>query len=167
MSEAWHESLPSEGRFDSSAGSGADALGHLDPEREHDLLEQAMELVKVGIWQWDVTSGYFWWSDLAGQIFGLASGGTTETGDAFFGAVHPEDRQKIKDRVAAALAGTGELDARHRVVHPNGDERHVHERAQVTYAEDGSAVAMMGTVLDVTEDTLVQDELSSAIAALE
>ncbi len=122
-------------------------------------LKEAQRIGQLGNWIWDVPTGALSWSDEIFRIFGVAPSAFEATYEAFLGFVHPDDRQYVQDSVARALRGEAPYDIHHRIVRPDGGERIVHERADVTRDEAGNPVRMTGVVQDVTERRRVEDAL--------
>ncbi|WP_026331508.1 PAS domain S-box protein [Thioalkalivibrio sp. ALE11] len=118
-------------------------------ERERQLLE-AQTLASLGHWRADLVSGELVWSDEIYRIFGYEPGSITPSTQVFESAVHPDDRQLVRDDVREA-AKTGRHDVVHRIVRPDGGVRHVHELAQAETDADGNLIRLTGTVQDVTE----------------
>ncbi|WP_017941307.1 MULTISPECIES: sensor domain-containing diguanylate cyclase [unclassified Thioalkalivibrio] len=119
-------------------------------QRERELAE-AQRIAHIGNWVSDFVRNEIRWSDEVFRIFGLRRGQWGGTHEAFMQSVHPDDRDRIQAEVDAAMAGEGTLDTIHRVLRPGGEERVVHERGYVEFAEDGRALRMIGTVQDITE----------------
>ncbi|MFI0433038.1 MAG: diguanylate cyclase [Candidatus Nanopelagicales bacterium] len=145
---------------------GPDADSAHDLRRERDLLAQAQDLTKVGAWEWDVDSGVLQWTDEVFRIFGHEPREFPATYQAFIERIHPDDRSMVWQRTKAALDGGGEFDFRHRVMRPDGDVRNVHARGRVTQYDQGRAVTMIGTVMDVTDEALLQLERDAALKSL-
>ncbi len=118
-------------------------------ERERQLLE-AQALASLGNWRADLVSGELFWSDEIYRIFGHEPGGITPSIEVFHAAVHPDDRQLVRDSELEAER-TGRHDIVHRIVRPDGAIRHVHELAQAEFDADGHLIRLTGTVQDVTD----------------
>jgi len=124
------------------------------------LLEQAQEVAHVGSWVAELDgSDRLGWSDESHRIFGVPLGGFAGTSEAFFGFVHPDDRDAVRAASAAAVGGDKPYDIEHRIVRPDGSVRWVQERAQIVRDADGRALRMIGTVQDITERRLLEEQL--------
>ncbi len=138
----------------------------IDLKRERDILAEAQNLANIGAWEWEVDSGALWLSDEVYRIFGREPREFAATYQTFTEHVHPDDRSGLWGDVEAALAGSGEHDFRYRALRPDGSVRHVHERGRVTRDERGRPVTMLGTILDATDEVLLQRERDDAVASL-
>ena len=119
--------------------------------KEYSLAE-AQRIAHLGNWDWDIVTNELGWSDEVYRIFGLTPQEFGATYEAFLASVHPGDRDAAKKAMDESLADPHKpYNIEHRVVRPDGSERIVHERGEVTFDETGKAVRMVGTVHDITE----------------
>lgn len=129
-------------------------------ERERQLLE-AQRLASIGNWTADVVSGKLVWSDEIYRIFGHEPRSFTPSLAAFHAAVHPDDRELVVASEKEAQE-TGRHDVVHRIVRPDGSIRHVYELAQAETNAHGALVRLTGTVQDVTERVVFEQNLVAA-----
>ena len=73
--------------------------------------------------------------------------------------VHPDDREHVERSIEIAHKGRKDYSIDHRIVLPSGEERTVHEEGMVTFDDDGTAVRVIGTVQDITEQKRAEDAL--------
>src|SRR5262245_54784509 len=78
------------------SGEHDSGVGCMSTEREvmHDEVER---LANVGSWSWDVRTNEVAWSEQAFRIFGYEPGVDVATREAFFAALHPDDRRVLVD----------------------------------------------------------------------
>ncbi len=125
---------------------------------EERLLE-AQRLAHLGNWEWDIIKNNLWWSDEVYRIFGVEPGQFGATYEAFLSYVHPQDRELVKKSVNEALYKGKSYNIDHRVIRPDGSERIVHEKAEVTYDSNHKPIKMIGTVHDITEQKKTENEI--------
>ena len=124
------------------------------------ILEQAQEVAHIGSWVAEFDgSDRLAWSAEAHRIFGVPLGQFVGTSAAFFAFVHPDDRPAVRAASDAAVAGGKDYDLEHRLVRPDGGVRWVHEQANILRDAHGRATRMIGTVQDITERRLLEDQL--------
>lgn len=129
-------------------------------------LAEAQRIAHLGNWNWDIETNELTWSDEVYSIFGLTEESSPSpspqafevTYDTFLTYVHPDDRDMVKSTVNEALKGKP-YDIDHRIILPDGSERVVHERGEVSFNEAGKPIRMFGTVHDVTEQKRAEQEL--------
>ena len=125
-----------------------------------DNLSEAQRIARLGNWEWDIAGNSLWWSDEIYRTFGIKPGTLDVTYEAFLDMVHPDDRELVVRSVNDALERKNPYDLDHRIVLADGTEKRVHEQAEVTFDDDGAPFRMTGTVQDITEKALLQDQLS-------
>lgn len=129
-----------------------------DAVREQEkLLRRAQRIGRLGHWRLELETGELTWSDEVFRIFGLDPAEFEPDHTSFLERVHPDDRAEQEAADRALLAGGASLDLRNRIVRPDGEIRHVHERASV---EDVAAGYVLGTVQDVTAQVRLEEELA-------
>jgi PAS domain S-box-containing protein len=129
-------------------------------QQERAFLEQAQAVAHIGSWSAEVGGEKrLVWSVEAHRIFGVTPEAFDGTSDAFFSRVHADDRDAVRAAAASAIARGARYDVEHRIVRPDGSIRWLHESADVVRDEHGRAVRMIGTVQDVTDRRLLEDQL--------
>jgi PAS domain S-box-containing protein len=122
-------------------------------------LTEAQRIAHLGNWEWDIAANTLEWSDEIYRIFGLAPRQFGATYQVFLDAVYPNDRAFVEARVREALDLGRPYSIDHRIVLPDGAVRYVHEQAEVSRNDDGQPVKMLGTVQDITEGKLAEEEI--------
>ena len=130
-------------------------------------LARAQEIAHLGSWQRDTLTDELTWSDGIYRIFGLQPQQFGATLGAFMERVHPEDRAAVRAAVEAATVTHGPYDIEHRIVRPDGTERIVRERGEVTFGADGEPLRVVGTVQDITDRKQAEDEIRQLNEELE
>lgn len=135
--------------------SGIDITARKKAERDLQSALVRMQLAlhagETGVWEWDKATGVFTWDERMFALWGADSHGAM-TSERFWAAVHPDDVQKCKDKIARACdpAGNGQYEADYRVVgEADGIERWISVRG-LTLFENGCVVGMLGTARDIT-----------------
>ncbi len=122
-------------------------------------LANAQKIARIGNWEWHVMENMLWWSEEIYRIFGLKPQEFGATYEAFLNSVHPDDRELVKESINKALYDNKPYSIDHRIVLPDGNERIVHEQAEVLYDGNGQPVQMNGTVQDITERKQIEGSL--------
>jgi len=133
-------------------------------EREAQLAE-AQRLAHLGTWRWDVSTQSAAWSDEMYQIFGRDRNVPPPSFDDFLAAIHSEDRPLVTGPIA--LHGTRQFANDVRISRPDGATRFVQLRCQVARDESGHVTELVGTIQDITERKLAEQELRHARDELE
>ena len=124
-----------------------------------DRLRLAVEAGKAVGWDWDVKTGRDrWFGDLQ-TMFGISSDNYTSNVEDFRQRIHPEDRERVWQMVAAARKTREPYAAEFRVIRTDGAVRFVTARGRFYYAPNGEAHRMVGMSLDITDRKTAEEEL--------
>jgi hypothetical protein len=130
--------------------------------QSEDRLLESQRIGKVGSWELDLKSGNLTWSAETFRIFGLSASVIRPDRSLFTAMVHPDDRVRVKNAVDEAILNDKTYSIDHRIVLGNGEERHVHEEAEAIRDAGGAPLRVIGTVQDITERKLLEDQLRQA-----
>ena len=101
-----------------------------------------------GVWELDLRDMALTLSHAACAICGLGPAACSL--DDFLQRTHPDELQRVRDAVHAALRAGASFDVGYRIVRPTDNGRHVRVRAEPLRA-GGARTRYLGTVEDVTE----------------
>jgi len=119
--------------------------------QSENLLKKAEEIAQLGSWEFDIEKGSFIWSDEESRIFGLKPGRSAPTYKNVLDMVHPDDIKKVDEAYQNSLQNdTMPYDIEHRIIRPNGEIRHVHEKCEHIRDNSGAVVRSVGITHDVT-----------------
>jgi len=128
--------------------------------------DELLELVKMssgaGIWDWDMTTGELEWSDEMFIVFGLDRKKSEASFETWQSVLHPDDLEEASQRINQAIAQRVRLFNEYRVVHKDGAIHWISAIGQSYYAQDGTAVRMIGICLDITAQKQSEELLNHA-----
>ncbi len=122
-------------------------------------LRLAQASAGAGLWNWDISAGKLEWSEELFHLFGLNSERVEANFDAWYGALHPEDRRAAEERIQAAIDGRSPLASEYRVVLPSGEVRWINALGSTIYDEAGKPLRMAGICIDITERKWTEEQL--------
>jgi PAS domain S-box-containing protein len=114
-------------------------------------LKEAQELAHIGHWELDLKSNFLRCSDEIYRILGLKPQEFDASYEAFMASVHPDDRAYVTKAHKASLKKKTPYNMEYRLLLKEGTVKHVNERLQTVYDDDGMATFLIGTVQDITE----------------
>jgi len=133
-------------------------------ERSEDFFTQAERVGDLGAWEYDA-NGEAIWSDGARRIVGVEDD-VQPTVEGSLSFVHPEDRDRLREVVEAALRDDENFDERCRIVRPDGTERWVRISGGPVEG-GGDDQTIRGFIQDVTEQREREAELERTSARLQ
>jgi PAS domain S-box-containing protein len=120
-----------------------------ESERE---LKEAQHLAALGSWTLDLKTDRLHWSDEVYRIFELAPKTFNASLQGFLDAIHPDDRELVRQAYADSIANRASYSIEHRLRMPDGRIKYVQEHSRTYYDDDGKPSRSVGTVQDVTKD---------------
>jgi PAS domain S-box-containing protein len=120
--------------------------------------------VEFASWQFDPSTGSAAFCNGIYQILDVAPGAYPTAGEAFDAMLHPEDRDKHKALIANSMAAGRPAGLELRIVRPDGEVRHVFERAGPLYDDGGALVACRGVIVDVSSYKAAETALATSQA---
>ena len=134
--------------------------------RSEATMAAAQRIAHLGSWELDldelgdVDVNPLRWSDEMFRIAGYEPGAVEVNNDLFFQLVPPEEHAAIHAAVATALRGSGQYSLAHRLIQPDGNERVVHESAQIIFDDlSGRPWKMVGSAHDITDQRRAEEAL--------
>jgi len=128
--------------------------------RSEGLLRAAQAIARLGNYEIHLPAGSTFWSEQMYSILGRdPAEGPVALGDFPATCVHPDDRERCMREWRRALNDSGRCDLEFRVVRPDSTTREVHTLAQIQPSADGESLVITGTLHDITERKLAEDEL--------
>jgi PAS domain S-box-containing protein len=119
-------------------------------------LKFALKAGGMGFWSLDLATMHLEPSDGCKENFGWPID-EPFTYEDLQAAVHPDDRDKRNQAVAAAIRDGSALDIEYRISTPGGDERWVQVVGQANYRGDGTPLSIVGVSQDITDRKLAEE----------
>jgi PAS domain S-box-containing protein len=113
----------------------------------------------IGLWSWDIARNAVEADENNSLLFGLPLGQFPQTVEGFAAMVHPGDRERVQQEVAASVEHGADYDTEFRVVWPKGAIRFLASRGKVYYSEGGEPQRLTGLCWDVTERRQAEADL--------
>ena len=135
--------------------------------RSKDYLAEAQKLTHTGSLAWDPrTEQVLYCSEEMFHIYGLDPRSSLLSRENFRQQIHPEDRDRVKERFEESLRKTIDTSAEYRVLLLDGTVRHIGASVHPVLNEDGELIQFVDTAVDVTERKQVEESLRESEANL-
>ncbi len=136
-------------------------------QESEERLRLALEAAQIGTWDWNIFTNHLKWSSRQEQLFGITPGTFTSSYEAFLTYVHPEDREAVHQAVIGAKDNKSEYYVEYRVVWSDASIHWIGAKGECIYDDEGTALRMLGTCLDITQRKQAEAALQQAKAELE
>jgi PAS domain S-box-containing protein len=129
-------------------------------------LSMTTEVVGAGLWIMDVDTRKVWVSPKGRELFHFSPDEEIYY-ERYFMVIHPDDRDRVRQKVQHALRSGGFLGCDYRIVLPDGGIRWIASRGQKLRKSPGEPEHILGLSLDITERKETELHLSQAKALLD
>ena len=114
-------------------------------------LTLALSATKMGFWDWDLLFNHIIWSQEHEQLFGVEPGTFNGSYECFAACIHPEDILDLNNSINQARTQRTDYYHECRVVWPDGSIHWIEGKGKFFYREEGEAVRMVGTVMEISD----------------
>jgi signal transduction histidine kinase len=136
---------------------------HLEFQRSEAWLADAQRIGHIGSWEWEPKVNRLNGSEELYRIYDLDRATFDHTFESFAARLPAEDAEKTKSIVLDAMRDPKPFTYDHRVIRSDGGVRMIHTRGDVI-AENGAALRILGSCIDVTERWEATQRLEHALA---
>lgn len=141
------------------------AIERKGKEDELKLSQERFELVtratSDAVWDWDLFSDEIWWNEGVTKLFGYTVEEMGSDKNRWRERLHPEDRERVlRDLTNHIDSGKANWTAEYRFQRKDLTYAFVIDRGYVVYDENEMPVRMIGSLMDVTERKVLEDQLT-------
>lgn len=149
----------------------ATRLGQIERQREEAekallisqaRLSEAQKIARIGNWDYNFITNEIYWSEEVYRIFELDPETFVPTAKNYVRLFHEDDRPAIKHALKTCADNGMQLALDLRVVLPDGTFKFVNVHAYYQYRESGEIEKFVGTVQDINQRKMVEQELIEA-----
>ncbi|NCB41356.1 MAG: PAS domain-containing sensor histidine kinase [Clostridia bacterium] len=160
-----------EGNFKQTHCILNDVTKQLEAERELKIsegrLKRSQRIVKAGTWELEVGSDSIWASKEAFDLVGLASSSNLIRLEDFENMIYENDRSRVHQALVNFLEVKGEYDLEFRIKTPAAKNfLYLRSIAEMEYDEKNRPSKILGVIMDITEQKLLEQEKDMAEALL-
>lgn len=141
-------------------------LAEEELRRSEARLSGAQRIAHMGNWDYDVVQDVVWWSDEIYRIMGVEPESFVPNMDALLELVHPEDKDFFRKMINRDVKPGGVPSYEYRIIRPDGAVRRLQSIRELTFNDAGTLLRSTGTLLDITERKLADEELRKSEAFL-
>jgi len=129
-----------------------------DSEERFQLVARA---TNDAIWDWNLVANTVWWSEGVRTLFGYEKGGARVEAKWWQDRLHPEDQDRVSSSVHAFIAGDAKFwSDEYRYRRADDSYALVIDRAFILRDDEGKAVRMIGSMMDITERKQAEEKIN-------
>ena len=126
---------------------------------QKNLLEKAEIIAHLGSWEWNVKTNEVKWSDEVFRIFGEEPQSFIPTLDIFLTYLSEKVKTVLKKALTDAIDNKEHYNYVHTIHRKDGMIRYVQGSGNAVYDDQGEAICMIGTILDITDRHHLEEKL--------
>jgi PAS domain S-box-containing protein len=128
----------------------------------------ALASAETGTWELDLRTGREVWSEQLFHLYGLEPKKALPSYELWLSLLHPEDRGRLEAKTRR-MPESGETSFydEFRVLTRRKGQRWMLSRGQVFYDENGNGVSMRGTIVDITDRKVAEEQIQKLNRELE
>ena len=130
--------------------------------RSEAYLAEAQKLSQTGSWAWSPAKDITYWSEECYRVLNFDPLDGLPQSEAFFGAIHPDDRPRFSELTERAIREKEGFEAEYRILHTGGAVRDIRVVSHPVLSPCGDLMEFVGTVIDVTERKRAEGELRAS-----
>lgn len=144
---------------DMSEKRAADARARLNEERYQMLSRSTNDVV----WDFDILSGLVTWNENFRRLAGDPEALLVDLLTSWTGRLHTDDRARVETGFWGAIRGDADTwSDEYRFMRDDGDVRFVLDRGFISRDETGSALRIVGSMVDITQQKIAEARLIQA-----
>ncbi|HMD83226.1 MAG TPA: response regulator [Terriglobia bacterium] len=130
-------------------------------------LQLALKSAKAATWSWDNIDGTLYWDNYIWPLYGREPKPLPASYEDFHAAIHPDDREQVKDLLNRSVQEGIPHYSEFRVIWPEGSMHVLANRGDVCRNEKGTVSQMTGVTWDITERKRAEEKLKLYASELE
>lgn len=131
-------------------------------------LNRAQQVAHIGSWNWNLVTNTTTWSEELYRIVGASPDEYVASYEFYLTCIHPDDKKMFMDLTGKVLAEAKPYHIEYRLVrHDTEAVRYVREDGLVTLGSNGEPINLLGTVQDISDRRIAEQELAGSKVLLE
>jgi PAS domain S-box-containing protein len=112
------------------------------------------------VWDWNLITDEIFWNENYYSLFGYDPSTTPSTSESRNRGIHPDDKQRILDKVNEAIESRQQLwYGEYRFLKADGTILFIYDRGFIQYDSNNRAVRMLGAMMDISERKKAEADL--------
>lgn len=146
--------------FASVVDVGASSKEQHHYAEESNRLQRAINAANDGIWEWNIQTNDVWFSAPLMRMIGYDPDKNKASFQLWQEHIHPEDRAHVDHIMKEHFEGNAKYDVIYRGKTESGQYQWMHTRGNTLYDKDNKPLLMSGTLTNIHEKTLLEQQLA-------
>jgi diguanylate cyclase (GGDEF)-like protein/PAS domain S-box-containing protein len=129
-------------------------------EKELERLRFAISVAGDAVYDWDLYTGAFTWSDNALDILGATDRDDIVTKENYFARIDREDREVLREVHERHFKNRRRFECEYRVRRDNGEYVWVHDRGMAEFDPNGKPIRIIGAIRGVASNRISEAQLA-------
>ncbi len=135
----------------------------IELKHSEEQLRLTFDVTGEGIWDWNISENTVQHNKAWCNILGIGEEKLLHNLEFFSERIHPEDKDKVFEKVDYALKTGTKYESQHRLMKMDGSIIWVSDRgAVVENDESGNPLRMLGSISDITDKKIIEEQLIKA-----
>ncbi|MFM1843733.1 MAG: hypothetical protein RLZZ490_2476, partial [Cyanobacteriota bacterium] len=126
-------------------------------------LQEAQRVAKIGSWEWNAVDNTEYWSEEIYYLLEFDPQQVTPSFESLLNRLSPEERQKVQTKYQAHLQHQQPYEYVYRLQTPEGRWKHIFDRVESIFDDQGQLILTRGTCQDVTATYRYQSILQQLV----
>lgn len=122
----------------------------------------SQQVADIGLWEYDIEEEELLWSDETFRIWGYEPNEVEPSNGVFMARIHPEDRDKVRQKFKQSLENNSEYHIVYRLLFPDGEIKFVEGHA-IHFYDGNKPVLTIGTNQNITEHEIEKQEIEETL----
>ena len=140
--------------------------GELALRESEERLSLAASAAEAGLWLMNMDKGLVWATQKLRELLQFAPDEELPF-ERFLGAIHPDDRERVRELARQSLQRQEPLDIEYRIVRPEGGIRWISSRGSPFSGVSGLGEHLIGVSIDITDRKRLEAELLERLDEIE
>ncbi len=119
--------------------------------KSKELLDEAQQIAHLGSYHFDIASEKLMWSKEHFRIFNVKPFSVEPTLDFYLSNIHPQDKQMVRQKLDLDKNDNQKQVFNYRLLFGDNSLKYVQSTMYIRYDKQNKPVAIIGTILDITE----------------
>ena len=128
-------------------------------EKTQEQFTLGQKIAQIGIWTFDHLTDTLEWTDGVHDIFGTDSKTFEVTFETFMNYIHPDDKAKLLKAYSDSIVEKRDYFVEHRIILDDGTIKYLQARCQNFFDDEGTILHSTGTVLDISTQKGLEEEI--------